>query len=357
MAAITCSAEVLVILHTAVFGVDGGLGMSMAIDALEYRVIRRDIMAISAGTPVAVVGTGVDREELRIVIPRRACPISGRVASLTRSREVSRYMVRVRSGIILWFVTSITCRWGTDISTCVAGDAGLRCMRSGEWEGGRVVVESRRTPRGSAVTRIARMAETIGDVIRILGSGEIGLVAGVAIGRGASVSCGMTDIARSGSMLSGQDKEGRVGVRGRCPSGCCMARRARMAEIGEHVIGVLPVLEIGLVACITGCGCGDISCRMTRHTSDGSMLSGERECRSAVIECRRSPGADAMTNRTIMTEAVGEVIWGLGCLESGLVAGVAVTWSTDEGGQVARGTVEGGVLAGQRKRRCRMRKT
>lgn len=85
-------------------------------------------------------------------------------------------MIGIIFSIKVLLVTGNTCRLNVRVSLRVAGDTLQRCMRSGERELSRAVIEIRRFPRHRAVTLCAVMAEILHRMIRLENDVEIGLM-------------------------------------------------------------------------------------------------------------------------------------------------------------------------------------
>lgn len=99
-----------------------------------------------------------------------AGPGRRRVAIGTGSRETGGHVVGIRDGLILGLVTGVTIsRRSREHSVDVALRALDGCVRSGEWELRRVVVERSRCPGRRVVTHFALLRETRGRVIGVGG--------------------------------------------------------------------------------------------------------------------------------------------------------------------------------------------
>lgn len=85
MAFVAGGTHILIVPHFADMVVIGvGPVVFMAVDALERAEVGRNGVALAAGGPSVPVRSGVNREVLGIVIPRRGSPARGCVARLAR---------------------------------------------------------------------------------------------------------------------------------------------------------------------------------------------------------------------------------------------------------------------------------
>jgi hypothetical protein len=82
----------------------------------------------------------------------------------------------------------------------------LSYVGAGKRERSSAVVEGSRAPCCSTVTTAAGVTEIVNDVIRILGTGEVGLVARVTVCRRTGIRGRVANIAGSGRVRSGQYK-------------------------------------------------------------------------------------------------------------------------------------------------------
>jgi hypothetical protein len=117
------------------------------------------------------------------------------------------------------------------------------------------------------------------------------LVTRIAVGRRAGVAARMASEALQRDMRAGQREVGsRVVESCRFPGGRRMARRADMAEIVLHVIGVSHGGEVSCVAVITRRRRIDIPLGVAGDTLQRRVCSRQRERGCAVIEGGRIPG-------------------------------------------------------------------
>ena len=90
-------------------GVHICLVMLMTIDAFKVSEICRRHMAIAAIVPSPIMGTGINREVLRIMVPGGAGPVGRGMAGLTIGREIGSDMTWIRGGIIIILMAGNTC--------------------------------------------------------------------------------------------------------------------------------------------------------------------------------------------------------------------------------------------------------
>ena len=92
------------------------------------------------------------------------------------------------------------------------------------------------------------MVKVVGHVIRVGHARKIALMASVAIGRRAGVTCRMTGDARRRRMRTGKRKCRAVVIEiGGSPSGGRVTLRANVVEIRKYMVGVWNTLEVGLM--------------------------------------------------------------------------------------------------------------
>ena len=116
------------------------------------------------------------------------------------------------------------------------------------------MIESGLRPGRGVVARGAGGGEARRDVIRIIGSGVIGLVTSVAVcGQRCVVVVGMACSALHRDMRTGKWEYSVVVIeRRRTPAVCRVARRAVRRKSRRDVIGAGGAVEVGLMARVAG---------------------------------------------------------------------------------------------------------
>lgn len=153
MALVAVHAVVYVPTHAPMITI--GIRFGMAVGALEYGVVRGIRVARCTDTVRVAM---VHREPC--VIEGGAQPARSGVTSGARCWEAGRYVIRVVRALVVRLVTAVTV--GRDRGVVVVHMAARACDRgvgSGQRETGVVVIEARRTPRGSAVAYITLLGE------------------------------------------------------------------------------------------------------------------------------------------------------------------------------------------------------
>ena len=145
-----------------------------------------------------------------------------------------------------------------------------------------------RRPGHICMAGIASGREACRDVTRIIGAGEVGLVAAVAVRRhGCVVVVGVACGAGQRSMSADQREHRGVIEGGRGPDCCRMAQSAVGRKAGRHVGRIGGAVEVRLVASdaggwqrpVVGGGAG-----VALHALQGGVETSQRECSGAVIE-------------------------------------------------------------------------
>ena len=146
MAVVTSGANILVIVDVSVMAIGVALVVRVTQDAFERREISRYNMAVGTVVPSALVRTGIDREELTVVIPVGRIPRAGAMAILAGSRKVCCRMIRIGSGLIITLVTGIALRRGSGVPARMASEALKRLVCSRQRKPGLAVVKGRGIP-------------------------------------------------------------------------------------------------------------------------------------------------------------------------------------------------------------------
>jgi hypothetical protein len=176
MAGVAIHAVVNVVPDAAVFGIHSWFVVRVTVSAAEHSEVTRIRMTVGARGPLTVVGARIDREPR--VVEHCSSPRGCVVACLACCWEICGYVIRVRYRRELGLVTGIAVSWCPGVlSVHVAVCTSHIDVRARQWEGRFVVVEVSRRPCGCAVTYLASLRETGGDVVRVLRVVVIGQVA------------------------------------------------------------------------------------------------------------------------------------------------------------------------------------
>lgn len=193
MAFVAGGTEILIIIFLRVFVVHVSLIVLVTQNALKDCVVCRLNMAGGAIIPPdSSMRARCDREILRVMIPVCGCPPIGRMTGLAGVREIGRRMVRIRGSIIVSLVARKAGRWGTAIRSRMTGDTGRGDVLARQREGRGVVVKCRRQPSSRGVAGCAVVVEIVRYVIGVDHALKVSLMAGIAVGRRANISRGMT---------------------------------------------------------------------------------------------------------------------------------------------------------------------
>ena len=286
-------------------------GFRVAIGALENRVVVRIRMARRAHA-VGVAMVDRKRSVLR-VIERRILPVRGVVAVLARRREKLRLgrVPRIRGVVVIALMAADAGRRQRGVVIVdVAVGAGPRGhrVRSRQWKGRVVVIESRIRPGNRVMAKLASRREA-GMRHRTVRSVEIGLVARnaeravqgvvvvhVAVGAGARGDC----------MRSRQWEPGlRMIELAIGPLDCVMAVLASRREAGVRH-RTFRVVVVVLVATDTGGrqrGVVVVDVAVSACSRGHRMRSGQGKRRVVVIECRVRPGGRVVAHLASRREA------------------------------------------------------
>ena len=145
-----------------------------------------------------------ERKRRQVVIEIRRFPRVGIVASGAIVREITATMVGIacRHEVALMTHEALGGRAGE--ARTVAIHATHRCMRSGQWEAGLIVVVVRRFPCRSRVALRAIVIKSTREMIRIERGGVVSLMAREAVHRCTSESILVALIAVNRDMCAGQ---------------------------------------------------------------------------------------------------------------------------------------------------------
>jgi len=324
MTTIAGGAEVLVIAHVGVMRISLRLGMGMAIYAFKGGEVGLVDMAVGAGCPSSLMGSGVDREIGGVMVPGRVGPVAGVMTGLAGGREIRGRMHRIVGAVIIALMAGIAVGRGARKAGGMAGNTGDGGMLSGQRETGGVMIKCRRRPAAGRMAAATVMAEIILHVVGVGRLLEIGLMAGIAIGGCPGVGGGVAVRTKRRDMLAGQGKTGGTVIEtAGGPAAGRMAGGTLMIEIGQQMVGVVAVLEISLMTRITISRCTGVRSRVAGDAGHGLMPAGQREGGLIVIIRGRCPAVGGMANRALAAEAGLAVVRVFGRREFGRVAVIA----------------------------------
>jgi hypothetical protein len=175
------------------------------------------------------------------VVQCRPRPVCRRMTRLAGVRETRRVMYRIRRAVEVGCMTLIATRiHQLVIAIDVTRLTWRRYVRPGQWELGRAVIESRRLPRGGAVTRLAVLAEVARNMIRICCTREICGMTLIAIGEDELIiSVYVATLTRHGNVRTRQRQLGCVMIeRRRLPRDCRVTCLTVLTEVACDVIRV-----------------------------------------------------------------------------------------------------------------------
>ncbi len=155
------------------------------------------------------------RESSRAVVEIRVSPRCGAVASLAGCRHFRLHMVGVGRALVILHVARIAIGWRTGkLAVHVTLSASCGQMRSGQWKlRKRVVIESRRLPRGGVVATLTSLREARLHVIRVARFLEVRQVTSHASGRRAGeLSANVAGCAVQRGMRSDKREAGHLQV-------------------------------------------------------------------------------------------------------------------------------------------------
>ena len=166
-------------------------------------------MAIHTSTPFSFVATGVDGEELSIVVKHSGCPATFGMTIETICTETRGLVIGVSSVVIVRLVATYTSIGGivviTIVATCaIISNQGVRTVQRIEVI---MYIECGRLPVGFCrVTASTIIANTQIEVTGVDGVGMVYLVAGSTVRRGISKTISMTFNTSYISMCSSKTK-------------------------------------------------------------------------------------------------------------------------------------------------------
>jgi len=195
-----------------------------------------------------------ERKGRGVVIKSRGSPVRRRVADRAICWEAGCDVIWAGSSGKVRLVASVTSRGQSQIVIVgMASCASYSRMRAGERERRGVVIEARSSPVSRGVAGRAGGGETRCDVRRRVGTGVIGLVARVAIGRNRCVIVICVALyARQRGMGAGEREDSCV-IEGRCrPRRRGVAQSAISGKAGSNVLWIVGSSEISLMAAIAG---------------------------------------------------------------------------------------------------------
>jgi hypothetical protein len=213
--------------------------------------------------------------------------------------------------IIIIFMTGIAitgcaCIYVVGMATAT----GNRCMRAGQFKGGKVVVESGRSPCAGGVTGTAVRPKPAVVVI-------IFFVTGIAVTRcSLENSIDMTVSTGNRGMRSCQFKAGKIMVEGgRFPGvGCVTGTTVRPQAAGMPVVSFVAGITVGWRAFV------DIV-DMATGTDQRGMSPGQFEGGQVMVEGGRFPSVDIVTDCAVGSKSATVFIYVL-------VAGITIVGST-----------------------------
>ena len=236
-------------------GILRGVVVALMARGAHGRFSLEHAIAMTRGADRGFVTAG-ERELGGVVIEGAAAPCGDAVAGGADARESKLRMrrhLRVReaclvtghTGGVLAFVHTVA----------VARDAQRGFMRAGQRELGGVMIETARRPRRGGVTTGAGGGEAGRAVWRILGGGEVGLMAARALFGFAAVHRIAVARRAGGGFVGASQRELREGVvKGAAhPRGGGVARCARRRESERRVWRARGSVEVLLVARLAGC--------------------------------------------------------------------------------------------------------
>ncbi len=298
---------------------------------------------------------GERKQGLR-VIKHRSCPTRSRVTDRTIRREPCRDVVRVRGVVEVSLVTRSTSRWR---SSKAPVDVALRalhiCVRARKWKTShRTVIEGRTRPRSGRVTLLACRGKSSGNMVRILRTVEISLVAAYTRRRCALVLSVYMALRTEQRLVSTRQWEsgGRMIEIGPHPRSRRVALRTGLWKTGSDVVGILRSPEILQVTTYTvRWRALVLTIRMALAAHQGRVRTGECESRErGMIELGSRPGSCRVTLLACCREPRGDVVRVLCPIEIILMTTDAVRRCALEiPANVARGAVEVRV----RPRKCK----
>lgn len=148
-------------------------------------------------------------------------------------------------------------------------------MRSKQHKSGRSVIPIGRLPARSAMTCRAIIVKTGAGVIRIVGSGDIRLVARDTSVWRVRVACSMAGYASRCRMRPGQYKSSRTVIEiARFPSSGRMTGTAIVVEVVLLMVGISRRSEVSLMTIETEARCAYISAGMTGNAGQRSVRAG-----------------------------------------------------------------------------------
>jgi len=211
--------------------------VDIAAHALMVLIGGRLGVAVRALEDCVVAGTGVARRADAIrtpvvggepgVVEGCACPPGHYlVAGLAGGWKSGRYVIGIVRGLVLNFVTRIAIRWERSVVVVhVAARARDASVGTDQRENRIVVIERGRLPCGRAVTNVALLRKSSGNVIRIGGALIVGHVA-AHTGRSRQVVVSTLVAIRTLQLqVPTRQREAALGMieRGRLPSGRAVA--------------------------------------------------------------------------------------------------------------------------------------
>ena len=269
------------------------VGMLVAGDTGKLAVVRRDVVTVGAGGPLAVVPPGIDREIRSVVVERGPGPGHGRVTGRAIGREAGLLVIRVRGPLVVRLVTGVA-----ESAQPVVDPAGMACgavqgrVGPGQREARLRMVVDRPGPAVRVVALLAGSREPRLLVVRVVGTLLVRLVAGVAEGAQPVVdAAGVTRAARGLQVRTGQ-REVAVGMVER-------RRNPRRGTVAHGAVGREPALGVIRVR-------GSLVVRLVARVADGAEAvvdaagvagragrrrvgPGQREARLRVVVDRPGP--------------------------------------------------------------------
>ena len=193
------------------------------------------------------------------------------------------------------------------------------------------MIETGLIPILGVVANGAIRRESCGLVVGIVGSVEIGLVAGNAVGGCTGKTLIVTGNAIQRKVSAVERELCLVVVEsGGFPRGSGVADGAVLRELIGHVIGIGNAVEIGLMAGNAVGGCTGETLIVTGNAIQRKVSAVERELCLVVVESGGFPCGGGVADGAVVGELVGHVV-GIGnAVKIGLVTGNAVGGCTGE---------------------------
>ena len=251
------------------------------------------------------------------------------MADLALLRNSGRSVIRIRRTLkVLQVAGNASRSRQVVVSVRVALGARHLCVGTRQRKCRLRMIEGGGLPGRRRVTDLALLRYPGRHVIGIRGPLEILEVARNTCGRrDVEITIGMALIALELRVSAGQREAYRIVIEaGRLPGRGRMTILASLGKPQRHVIRVAGFLKIWQVAADASGGSSRVfAARVTSHTIQGCVHSGERESRELrVIKSDALPVVDRMAILALRRESGGNVVGRSGLLERLLMTGVAL---------------------------------